>query len=80
MGVLVSKYLEQGGDPIKILKHLQSVKGDRPLGLGEHRVNSISHAVAIALRNHLKKHGHLEGNDDEVTEATCSEAISTRRE
>lgn len=70
VGVLISKFLEQGGDAVKLLKHLQSVKGDRPLGLGEHKVNSISHAVAIALRNHLKKHNHLEPTEDETGEAT----------
>jgi ribonucleoside-diphosphate reductase alpha chain len=76
VGVLISKYLEQGGDPLNLLKHLQSVKGDRPLGLGEHKVNSISHAVAIALRNHLKKHGHLDGQDDGVTEAAVEPGIA----
>jgi ribonucleoside-diphosphate reductase alpha chain len=64
VGVLVSKFLEQGGDPLKLLKHLQAVKGDRPVGFGEHKVNSIPHGVAVALRNHLKKHGHLDDNDE----------------
>jgi ribonucleoside-diphosphate reductase alpha chain len=59
VGVLVSKYLAEGGDPLKILKHLQSVKGDRSLGFGENRVNSIPHAIALALRQHLKKTGWL---------------------
>lgn len=59
-GILLSKYLEEGGDPTRILKHLQSVKGDRPLGLGENRVNSIPHGIALALRTHLKKHGWID--------------------
>ncbi len=59
MGILLSKYLEAGGDPIRVLKHLNAVKGDRPVGFGENRVNSIAHAVALALRHHLKKTGWL---------------------
>jgi ribonucleoside-diphosphate reductase alpha chain len=61
VGVLLSKFLEAGGDPVKILKHLNSIKGDRPFGLGNQRVDSIPHAIAIALREHLRKHGKLEG-------------------
>jgi len=57
VGILLSKYLEEGGDPIKILKHLNSVKGDRPIGFGENHVNSIAHGIAIALRSHLKATG-----------------------
>lgn len=59
IGVLISKYLEEGGDPNKILKHLESIKGDRPHGLGENRIDSIPHAVAVALRSHLAKHHWL---------------------
>ncbi len=57
IGILLSKYLEEGGDPIKIIKHLNSVKGDRPMGLGENRINSVAHAIAVALRSHLKRTG-----------------------
>ena len=59
VGILISKYLAEGGDPAKLLKHLNSVKGDRPIGLGPSRVDSIAHAIAIALRAHLKKTGWL---------------------
>ncbi|MDE2492096.1 MAG: adenosylcobalamin-dependent ribonucleoside-diphosphate reductase [Elusimicrobia bacterium] len=59
VGILISKYLAEGGDPLKLLKHLNSVKGDRPIGLGPSRVDSIPHAIAIALRAHLKKTGWL---------------------
>ncbi|MBI4395586.1 MAG: hypothetical protein HY548_00730, partial [Elusimicrobia bacterium] len=60
VGILLSKYLENGGDPVRILKHLNSVKGDRPYGFGAQRVDSIPHAIAIALRAHLHKTGKLE--------------------
>jgi ribonucleoside-diphosphate reductase alpha chain len=70
VGILLSKYLAQGGDPIRILKHLNSVKGDRPLGMGEKRIDSIAHAISVALREHLektgwfvKKNGPVEGGD-----------------
>ncbi len=59
VGILLSKYMAEGGDPIRILKHLNSVKGDKPVGFGENRVNSIAHALAIALRQHLKKTGWI---------------------
>jgi ribonucleoside-diphosphate reductase alpha chain len=64
IGVLISKFLEEGGDPIRLLKHLQSVKGDRPLGLGKNKINSISHGIAVALRTHLQKHGQLTTFED----------------
>lgn len=63
VGVLISKYLAEGGDAVRLLKHLNSVKGDKPVGLGPNRVDSIPHAIAIALRAHLKKTGWLEGVD-----------------
>jgi ribonucleoside-diphosphate reductase alpha chain len=65
VGVLLSKYFEQGGDPVRILKHLNSIKGDRPLGFGASRVDSVAHAIAIALREHLKKHGKIESSGDQ---------------
>jgi ribonucleoside-diphosphate reductase alpha chain len=64
VGILLSKYLENGGDPVRILKHLNSIKGDKPYGFGENRVNSIPHAIAIALKNHLKKRNMLGENGD----------------
>ncbi|OIO02894.1 MAG: ribonucleoside reductase class II [Elusimicrobia bacterium CG_4_10_14_0_2_um_filter_56_8] len=65
IGILLSKYLEEGGDPIKIIKHLNSVKGDRPMGLGENRINSVAHAIAVALRSHLKRTGII-ATDQEI--------------
>jgi ribonucleoside-diphosphate reductase alpha chain len=59
VGILLSKYLAEGGDPLNLLKHLNSIKGDRPVGLGPGRVDSIPHAIAIALRAHLKKTGWI---------------------
>jgi ribonucleoside-diphosphate reductase alpha chain len=65
LGILLSKYLAEGGDPIRILKHLNAVKGDRPFGFGENRVDSIPHAVSVALRRHLKRTGWLSENEAE---------------
>ena len=59
IGILLSKYLESGGDIQRIIKHLNSVKGDRPHGFGEKRVNSIPHAIAKALRKHLERQGKI---------------------
>ncbi len=60
LGIIISKYLEIGGDPKVLIKHLNSVKGDRPYGFGRKRVDSIPHGIAIALRNHLIKTGKME--------------------
>lgn len=59
-GILISKYLEEGGDPNQILTHLLSTGGDRPVGTGENRIKSIPHGIGVALRTHLKKHGWLD--------------------
>lgn len=55
LGILISKYLDLGGDPIRIIKHLNSIKSDKPFGFGPKRVDSVAHGIAIALRDHLVK-------------------------
>lgn len=68
VGILLSKYFAEGGDPIRILKHLNCVKGDRPSGFGENKIDSIPHAISIALRQHLKKTGWLgESSEKEIS-------------
>ena len=64
VGILLSKYFAEGGDPLKVLKHLNSVKGDKPVGFGENRINSVAHAISVALRQHLKKTGWLTNGED----------------
>src|SRR4029077_20707383 len=46
IGILLSKYLDSGGKAERILKHLNSVKGDKHLGFGPNRVESIPHALS----------------------------------
>lgn len=75
LGVIVSKYLEEGGDPKALLKHLQSVKGDRPYGLGENKVNSVPHGLGIALTAHLRKHGWLGDGNNEAQLVTEEGAV-----
>jgi ribonucleoside-diphosphate reductase alpha chain len=48
-----------GYDPKKAIKHLNSAKGDKPIGFGPNRIDSIPHALAIALRKHLEKTGKM---------------------
>lgn len=60
VGILLSKYFESGGDPSRILKHLNSIKGDKPYGFGTKRVDSIPHGIAKALRDHLIKTGVMQ--------------------
>ncbi len=59
LAIVLSKYFEHGGDPVRILKHLNSIKSERPFGIGKNRIDSIPHAISVALRNHLVKTGKL---------------------
>ncbi len=59
VAILLSKYLELGGNPIRILKHLNSIKSEKPFGFGRNKIDSISHALSVALRNHLIKTGKM---------------------
>ena len=77
LGIMLSKYFELGGDPVKVLKHLNSIKGDKPFGLGTKRVDSIPHGISKALRDHLIKTGKLdqiEGQQLLVTKKELKEA------
>ncbi len=55
LGIFMSKAFQSGYDPRRAIKHLNSVKGDKPFGYGPNRVDSIPHAMAIALKRHLEK-------------------------
>ena len=68
IGILISKYLEIGGDPRRLIKHLNSVKGDKPVGFGDKRVDSIPHAISVALKNHLDRHPMAEKPSASVKE------------
>jgi ribonucleoside-diphosphate reductase alpha chain len=59
LGIMLTKYFQLGGDPTKVLKHLNSIKGDKPYGFGPKRVDSIPHALSKALRDHLVKTGYI---------------------
>ena len=63
VAILLSKYFELGGDPVRILKHLNSVKSEKPYGFGKNRIDSIPHAISIALRKHLIKTGKIKTLD-----------------
>lgn len=65
VSILLSKYFELGGDGTRILKHLNSIKSERPYGFGKHRVDSIPHGISVALRNHLIKTGKMKSMDPE---------------
>jgi ribonucleoside-diphosphate reductase alpha chain len=79
VGIMLSKYLAEGGDPLRVLKHLNSVKGDRAIGFGSGRVHSIAHGISLALRQHLKKTGWIEGEAAQpaATAPVDSESAST---
>ncbi|MBU2458875.1 MAG: adenosylcobalamin-dependent ribonucleoside-diphosphate reductase [Nanoarchaeota archaeon] len=55
LAIMLSKYLELGGDPVRILKHLNSIKSEKPYGFGKNRIDSVAHAFSVALRKHLIK-------------------------
>ena len=74
MGILISKYLQNGGDPIGLLKHLNSIKGDRPFGFGAKRVDSLPHGISKALRDHLIKTGKIPSLDGQMKLNTMNQA------
>ena len=74
LGIFMSKAFKSGYDPRKAIKHLNSAKGDRPIGFGPNRVDSIPHAIAIALRRHLEKTGKVEKKEQlKLTDAGVTE-------
>ena len=68
LGIFMSKAIQSGYDPKKAIKHLNSAKGNKPIGFGPNRVDSIPHALAIALKRHLEKTGKLAKGDTKLTE------------
>jgi len=64
--IVLSKYFGLGGDPIKILKHLNSIKSEKPYGFGRNKIDSISHGISTALRKHLVKTGKLKEYGEEI--------------
>ena len=63
LAILTSKYFELGGDPMRILKHLNSIKSEKPYGFGKNRVDSVPHALSVVLRKHLIKTGKVKTLD-----------------
>jgi len=59
LGVFMSKAFQHGYSPERAIKHLNSAKGDKPLGFGPNRIDSIPHAISVVLRKHLDKTGRL---------------------
>ncbi|MFC1648207.1 LAGLIDADG family homing endonuclease [Nanoarchaeota archaeon] len=68
LAIILSKYFALGGDPKRILKHLNSVKGDKPLGFGAKRIDSIPHALSVALKDHLVVTGKLENTQTTLSD------------
>lgn len=69
VSILLSKYFELGGDPERILKHLNSIKSEKQFGFGKNRIDSVPHALSVALRTHLIKTGKLKPNGDAFSQA-----------
>lgn len=61
VGILLSKYLEQGGSVEEVRKHLNSIKSDRPHGFGPNKIESIPHAISVALTKFLSQQHALPG-------------------
>ncbi len=67
LSIVLSKYLEDGGDPVRILKHLNSIKGDRPFGFGAKRIDSIPHGISKTIREHLIRTGKIKEINGQTT-------------
>lgn len=60
LGIMISKYLENGGNLIEIRKQLNSIKSDKSHGFGPNRIESIPHAVSVAITKFLREHGKIQ--------------------
>lgn len=60
LGIMISKYLERGGDLIEIRKQLNSIKSDKSYGFGPNRIESIPHAMSVAITKFLREHGKIQ--------------------
>ncbi len=61
LGIFISKYIETGGDVNVIREQLNSIKSDKPYGFGSKRVESIPHAISMALNKFLSQTGKMPG-------------------
>lgn len=75
LAIVISKYFELGGDPIRILKHLNSIKSEKPFGFGKNRIDSVAHALSVALRNNLIKTGKIKPNGSMESENNKSSLV-----
>jgi ribonucleoside-diphosphate reductase alpha chain len=66
LAIILSKYFKLGGDPSRIIKHLNSIKSEKPYGFGKNRTDSVPHAMSIALRKHLIKIGKVKTFNQEI--------------
>ena len=64
----------QIGEPLRIIKHLNAVKGDRPVGFGENRVDSIAHAIDRTGLGHVASAGIRGRNNTPTTGVTIAYA------
>ncbi len=55
LGVVISKYIQQGGDPEKLIKHFNSVKSNKKIIIDENTsVESIPQAIGLCLMDYYK--------------------------
>lgn len=82
LAIVISKYLELGGDPVRILKHLNSIKSERPFGFGKNKIDSVPHALSVALRNHLVKIGKIKpiNSDGEINSLAVQKTSALAKE
>jgi len=64
VGILLSKYFEVGGDATRILKHLQSIKSEHIHRYKGMEIESIPHAISVALHNHLEGRKKVEKTNE----------------
>ena len=49
LGIILSKFIEKGGEPLDLIKHLASIKGSQVTYFDSTPVESIPQAISIAL-------------------------------
>ncbi len=82
LGIFISKYIEKGGNINEIRAQLNSIKSDKPYGFGSKRIESIPHAISMALSKFQSQTGTLQGQQllTQHVEETPKNTTKTKQE
>ena len=59
LGIAMSKAFEHGYDPKRMIRHLNAIKANTPIGLGDRKVESVGHGIGKLMKKALVRLGFL---------------------